>query len=84
MPITEFIPLLTQAGITGLLAGWLYLERSERLRLQEERDQLLERVLKGINDSATAMTSTREGVNAATSVLSSMRDLMLKGSAGEH
>jgi hypothetical protein len=73
-----------KTGVAAVLAIWLWFERqgrfeerTERQKLQGERDQLLERVLKGLNDSTAALKSVVEAETSSHHVLSSLKDLLL-------
>jgi hypothetical protein len=73
-----------KTGVAAILAIWLWFERqgrieerSERQKLQGERDQLLERVLKGLNDGTAALGSVIDAETSSHRVLSSLKDLLL-------
>jgi hypothetical protein len=75
-----------KTGAMGVLALWLWAERrgrlderEERRKLQDERDQLLERVLNGLTNGTTALKSVVDAQNASQSVLSTLKDLFLSG-----
>jgi hypothetical protein len=81
-----FLALISdpKTGVATVLAIWLWFERqgrkeerAERQSLQGERDQLLERVLKGLNDSTSALSSVVDAENSSHRVLSSLKDLLL-------
>lgn len=76
MPLPEvigWVKEIGQIGFTGLALLWLFLERQERLRLQTERDALLERVLKAMNDLSVAMQGVRDTIQTVTGLLSRTR-----------
>lgn len=81
-----FIAFLSdpKMGALGITLCWLWFERQGRLdeqqngrRLQAERDQLLERVLNGLNNSTNGMKAMVDAENATHTVLSSVNDLIV-------
>lgn len=83
--LTDVISGLKTAGPFVMLLTYLWLsERAERRDLQKERAALLERVLKGLSDSASAVTSSNTLAESSKASIYSLRDLLLqrKGDPG--
>lgn len=74
-------PLLSGAGVAGLLAAFWYLEYRERTRIQklrEAEDQAkIERLYKALHDSNIGMGETRDSLVTISTVLASIRDLIV-------
>jgi len=75
--LAQIGPLLTQIGIPGLLAGWLYIEIKERKRLQAVLEVMTDRVTKGLMDANHGMAGTRDSMNKIHTVITGLRDLLL-------
>lgn len=84
--------IVTQLGVSGVLIIAWYLDRQQ---LKEERDYikkliadhrveynvLLERVIKGLHDAESAISSGVEGQAATGAILQTLRDMLIvKGS----
>lgn len=84
--VGAFVELMTRGGVVAVMAAWIFYlhlqvqaERSERQKLQSERDALLERVLTGLNNSNVALGSIAEAQNASHAVLTSVKDMVVSG-----
>lgn len=72
----EFVTLIGQGGVIGVLAIWLYFERLRAEKLQNERDALLERVLKAQGDNNTGLSELKNGQEETVKAIGGMRDLL--------
>lgn len=75
-----------KTGVATVLAIWLWFERQgrldereERRKLQDERNQLLERTLNALNNGTSALKAVVEAENSSRSVLSTLKDLLIAG-----
>lgn len=88
-----FVGFITQAGVIGVVAIWLYFERERANALQAERNAylermakekevLLERTLKAMHDVADAVRSMENTTVTVMNALGEARHTAL--SAGKH
>jgi ribosomal protein S2 len=85
-----FVGVLTQAGVIGVVAIWLYFERERANKLQEnheaylermakEKEVLLERTLKALHDTADGMRSMESTMTTVMNALGEARQTALSG-----
>ena len=85
--MAEWITLVTQVGVAGVLAAWVWVEqqrskveREERLAVQKANDLLRsayeERMLKALNDASTAIREQTEAQRSLQTVMEGLKELV--------
>lgn len=64
MQIPEILGLVTQYGVTGLLAVMWYLERDERKDAQKANAEMFERTLNALNENKTTIQTLKDIFNS--------------------
>jgi Tfp pilus assembly protein PilX len=88
--VAEWVGYVTQLGVAGVLAVWLYIEqqrskqeRDERLAVQRANDELrdatFERMLKALHDAEHAVRQQTEHTESLTLVIEGMKNMMMQG-----
>ena len=69
---------LKTGGLPVLLLAYLWLsERQERRQLQQERDQLLERVIKGLSDGTASVQAAIDSIASTKAAIYALKELFL-------
>jgi hypothetical protein len=80
--VEAFVPelwnLIKTAGPFVALLGYLWLdERSDRKRIQKSHDELVERVLKGLNDATVSSNATISAGESIKNAIQTIQSILI-------